>query len=410
MSTTFTTIEVGQFALATLLEKVEGLNTRAAKHGLAPVKVDVLRTVEFVRLHSKGRFGQSEPLHTVAISGVEPCIEGWRIVGKIEFDPVIGNVVKALVDAEMDPRYRTIGQVCEHCNSKRHRKDIFILRHEGGEEKVVGRNCLADFIRDGDAETLARFAEFAEQIGDLRTTELDDSGDYECWGGEGRPAPYVTVQNYLALVSCIIRKFGWVSKSAARNLDDVMPTTYWAGCCYFGRKTCEFIERYDLFPTEKDAERAAAAIEWAKTKRGDKSEYLDTIARLAGCACVRWKYDGYLASIISAYGREMEQEIERRAKAKERAFIGEVGKRLRDLPVEVKRLRFIDGNYGTRTIVTFESPVGDKRAVLTWFASGDKDSSFSEGDRLVIDATVKQHESDPKYGDSTIVSRVTIKG
>lgn len=409
MNTTFATIEIGQYGLSVLLNKVNDLNNRAAKHNLAPVKVDVLRTVEFVRLFSKGRFGQSEPLHTVAISGVEPCIEGWRIVGKIEFDPVIGNVVKALVDTEMDLRYRTIGQVCEHCNSKRNRKDIFILRHESGEEKVVGRNCLADFIRDGDAETLARFAEFAEQIGDLRTTELDETGDYDCWG-EGRPAPYVTVQNYLALVSCIIRKFGWVSKSAARNLDDVMPTTYWAGCCYFGRKTGEFIERYDLFPTEKDAARAAAAIEWAKTKRGASSEYLDTIGRLADCMSVRWKYDGYIASIISAYARETEQEIERKAKAKERVFIGSIGERLRNLPVEVKRLRFIDGAYGTRTIVTLESPVGDKRAVLTWFASGDKDSAFSEGDKLVVDATVKKHESDEKYGDSTIVSRVSVKG
>lgn len=409
MSTTFTTIEVGQTGLVALIGKVAELNNRAAKHNLAPVKVDVLRTVEFVRLHSKGRFGQSEPLHTVAISGVEPCIEGWRIVGKIEFDPVIGNVVKALVDAELHPRYRTIGQVCEHCNSKRHRKDIFILRHESGEEKVVGRNCLADFIRDGDAETLARFAEFAEQIGDLRTTELDDCGDYDCWG-EGRPAPYVSVQNYLAMVSCIIRKMGWVSKSASRNLDDVMPTTYWAGCCYFGRKTAEFVARYDLYPTDKDAARAAAAIEWAKTKQGDKSEYLDTIGRLAAVESVLWRYDGYLASVISAYSREMELEIERRKQKAVRCFIGNVGERLKGLPVEVVRLRFIDGYYGTRTIVTLETPVGDKRAVLTWFASGDKDSAFSEGDKLVVDATVKKHEHDDKYGDSTIVTRVSVKG
>jgi len=386
MNTTFATIEVGADGLSALAAKVADLNKRAAKHSLAPVQVDVLRTVEFVRLYSKGRFGQSVPLYTVAISGVEPCIAGWRLVGKVEFDPVIGNVVKALVDAELNVRYRTIGPVCEHCNSRRRRNDVLILRHESGEEKVVGRNCLADFIRDGDAETLARFAEFAERINECGDSECE--GDYESWG-EGRPAPYATVQNYLAMVSCIIRKFGWTSKTAARNLDDVMPTTYWAGCCYFGRKPEAFIEKYELFPTEKDAARAAAAIEWAKTKRGDKSEYLDTIARLADCINVRWKYDGYLASIISAYGREMEQEVERRAKAKERTFIGTVGERMRGVQATVTRLRFTEGMYGPKTIVTLEVPVDGKRAVLTWFATGDRDADFTEGATVVIDATVR---------------------
>lgn len=407
MNTTFATIEVGQYGLESLIEKVADLNKRAAKHGLEPVKVDVLRTVAFVAMR-KAKFGQSVPLHTVAISGVEPCIAGWRMVGKIEFDPVIGNMVKAIGDDNLDVRYRTIEPICEHCNSKRHRKDIFILRHESGEEKVVGRNCLADFIRDGDAETLARFAEFAERIGEFTDSEHDC--DYECWGGEGHRAPYVTVQNYLAMVSCIIRKFGWTSKAASRNLDNVMPTTYWAGCCYFGRKTAEFIEKHDLYPTDKDAERACNAIAWAKTKQGDVNNYLDSIGRLAAVESVLWRYDGYLASVISAYSREMELEIERRKQKAVRCFIGNVGERLKGLPVEVVRLRFIDGYYGTRTIVTLETPVGDKRAVLTWFASGDKDSAFSEGDKLVVDATVKKHEHDDKYGDSTIVTRVTVKG
>jgi hypothetical protein len=402
---TYKTIEIGAYGLAVLQDKVADLNRRAAKHGLAPVAVDVLRTVAFVRLASKGRFHLSEPLHTVAISGVEPCIQGWRFVGKIEFAS-FGNVVKPISEESLDARYRTVGPICEHCNSKRRRNDIFILRHESGEEKLVGRNCLADFLRDGDAETLARFAEFADQF-----TKLSESvceGDYESFG-EGRPAPYVTMLNYLAMTSCVIRKFGWLSKTASREVD-AMPTTYWLGCCYFGRKTAEFIEKNELYPNEKDLTRAAAALAWATTKRGDASEYLDTIARLAGCENVQWRYDGYIASIISAYARETEQEIERKKRKAERCFIGTVGERLRSLPVEVLRLRFTDGFYGPKTIVTLEATVGDKRAVLTWFATGGRDGDFSEGDKIVVDATVKKHESDDKYGDSTIVSRVSVKG
>jgi hypothetical protein len=104
----------------------------------------------------------------------------------------------------------------------------------------------------------------------------------------------------------------------------------------------------------------------------------------------------------------MDQEIELKNAKLERTFIGEVGKRMRKVTGTVVRLRFTEGMYGTKTIVTIEVPVGDKRAVLTWFATGDKDDDLTEGETITFDATVKKHESDPKYGDSTIVTRLTV--
>lgn len=414
MNTTFATIEVGNRGLSALTERVETMNARARKHGLEPVVITVLRTVAYVPLHSKGRFGQSEDLFTVAISGVEPCIAGWRMVGKIEFSRELGSMVKTLPGQEVSPKYREVGPVCQHCNTQRRRHDIFIMRHDSGEEKLVGRNCLADFLRCGDADTFARFAEFMDRLRSCTSDEsLEDSEDWGCGGGRlsGQEVPTVP---YLAMVSCIVRRMGWVSRTAAKadQYGNLIATADVAAMCYHGRykHRIEFIEKNELYPTQKDYERAEGALEWAKALEGDRDEYRHNIGRLAKCANVVWKYDGFVASILSAHAKHTEQELERRERAKMRCFIGEVGVRLRDLPVRVTRLRFTEGMYGTKTIVTMEAMVGDKRAVLTWFASGDKDAVLNEGDEILVDATVKKHESDERYGDCTIVTRVTIKG
>ena len=402
-TTTFKTVTVSGRGMRALSAKVADLNKRAVKLGLAEINVDVTKEVEFVPCYTKG-FGVSETLYTVAISGVEPCVNGWRFVGKIEFSE-LGNIVKTVGDQEVDSRYRTIGPVCEHCNSVRRRKDTFILRKDG-EDKVVGRNCLADFIRDGDAGTLGAFAEIADRIHEFGGESDYDDDEYN--GGGCGGGPVVKTLAYLTMTSCIIRKFGWTSKTAARDSEFKVATTEYLSRCYFGRKTADFIEAHELYPTDKDLLRAAAALEWARGKVGDRSEYLHNIGTMAGSEWLVWKYDGYVASIIAAYAKDQDQEIERRKAKAERTFIGEVGKRIRKVTGTVVRLRFTEGYYGSKTIVTIEVPVGDKRAVLTWFASGDKDGDLTEGETITFDATVKKHESDPKYGDSTIVTRLTV--
>lgn len=413
MKTTYRTLTIGQTGLKALTEKIDALNARAAKLGLEPVTVETIKTVEYVAILSKGNFALSTPLYTVAVVGVEPCVNGWRMVGKIEFDPDLGNIVKTIGETELDVRYRTLGCICVHCNSQRKRQATFILRHDSGQEKVVGRNCLADFIREGDAETLASYAEFIDglhRIADGEGVEDDDCGDY-C-GYHASNGPAVRLVDYLAMVSCVIRKFGWTSKTAAKENEWLTPTTDYVGRCYFGsyKSRMKFVNKNELFPTEKDVERAVNALEWAKTQLGQREDYLNTIGQIAQAEIIHWRYDGFTASIIGAYDRAKGREVERAKANLERAFIGEVGKRLRDLPVTISRVRFTEGAYGTKTIITMETPVDGKRAVMTWFASGDKDEDFSEGDSLVVDATVKKHESHETFGDSTIVSRVTVKG
>lgn len=411
--TTFKSTVLGDFGLLALKEKVTDLNKRAEKHGLEPITVEV-RTVQFVKVQGYERqengiflpqFAPSSPLHFVDITGVEPCIEGWRLIAKVEFDADLGNIVKTVpgYEADLDPKYRTIAPICEHCNTTRRRHDVFVLTNDG-QEKVVGRNCLADFVRSGDAEKLAAFAEFAELIKDV--DRFDECSDDYFGGMGGVRQPIVTTLNYLTMVSCCIRKWGWTSRTAAKEFDK-LATTDDVAKAYWGRKCEKYIAEHKLYPSEFDYKTAEEALTWARMKRNDSSEYLHTIAKLAEAEYVNWKYDGYIASIIASYLREQDALEKRKAKPP-RVFLGEVGKRIKGLPVKVVRLRFTEGMYGTKTIVTFEHAIEPNRAVLTWFASGDQSDLYNEGEDVTIDCTVKEHESNERYGDSTIVTRVAI--
>jgi hypothetical protein len=67
-------------------------------------------------------------------------------------------------------------------------------------------------------------------------------------------------------------------------------------------------------------------------------------------------------------------------------WIGEVGERLGPLTLTVQNVRFLDTDYGVKTLVTYHDEAGN---VVRWFASGELDPP-PEGTG-VYEATIKEH-------------------
>jgi hypothetical protein len=65
------------------------------------------------------------------------------------------------------------------------------------------------------------------------------------------------------------------------------------------------------------------------------------------------------------------------------------------------RVRGFETPYGYKRAVTFEANGGDK---VTWFTTGSL--PCAEGETVTVKATVKDHKSDAKWGNETIVTRV----
>lgn len=415
------TVELHERGMAILRDKVDALNKRARRHGMVELEMRILSAEPCERevgIHpvTRKKLFAPDVLYRVEIVGCEPCINGWKLAAKVEFNDIIGNVVRIAPGRDDDGSYvayRTIGPVCEHCNTNRRRNDVFVLEDGDGNRKIIGRNCLADYLRSGDADDLARWAEWMDQLRRAADGECDDSEGYENFG---RSNPAMPLGAYLRVVAVAKRKFGWMGRTVANNSYDGVATADIAGRILYGKGKAHerWIAENDLVPNEDDGAYVEKAIEWAKGIDDGGNEYRHTIKAiaLAGYVDMR-KLDGYAASILVAHDKALEREIEyaaRKAAAKDREMYGDAKKRYRNIPVKCVGLNSFEGHYGVTTLVRFEhypdGPNGKRRAVLTWFASGDKYNDWDLDAEYAIDFTVKGHEDHEKYGAQTRINRV----
>ena len=413
---TVTSGKVTDGGLSILNEKIAAFNRRATRLGL-PLMAVVVEGVEIeTRTQPVTELTYTVKYNVVKVIGSVPRINGWEVAARVEFTEA-GNLVHVAPGIEgVNPAWRTVGNVCQHCNSKRRRNDLVVIRHESGEEKIVGRNCLADYIRTTNAEGLIAYAVSLSEFGLLVT-----SSENEFWGkGGGRGEYAESLDNVLKFASVCIRKLGWVSGSAARNdftgclqstADAVRKLLFVPSNSQAYEAWENWVRSNDLHAAAFDAEEMDLAKAWLATLDDATvrdSEYLHNLRVIRDLGYVEYSKMGYAVSIIIAAKKARDEAINRAEFAKKNAdkgFVGTVGERMRNVPVTVKRVRSIDGNYGVKTIITFENEGNE----LTWFASGDRCEEYREGSNHVVDATVKEHKDHERFGKSTIVNRVTAK-
>ena len=318
---TIATVSLFELGFSALRMKVEKLNKRAARHGMVALDLRVVASEPTVRNLGHGR-SAPDVWTTVDIVGCEPCINGYRLIAKVEFNDIVGNVVRIVPGNDDDgsfERYRAIEPVCEHCNSRRNRNDVFVLAGPDGCRKIVGRNCLADYVRSGDAAALAFWAECADQLGGLigGDGDAEDSDWREYTGGNGNPA--MPLDAYLTVVALVKRRFGWMGRTAARDSFDGIATADDAARYLYGRGAAHerWLRENELYTCDDDADYANKAIEWAAgLDSTGQSEYVHVISQIAKAGRVDMrKLDGYAASILIAYDKACEREIERKERA-----------------------------------------------------------------------------------------------
>lgn len=402
-------------ALVILSHKVEVLNRRAIRFGLAPMTVTVTGVRE---KHYKDDNGIDRIYHINAIelAGCQPRINGWVVAAHIEFTDEGNFVVSAPGIENVNPEWRTVGNRCDHCNTKRRRNDLIVIRHTDGREKIVGRNCLADYIRSTDTAGLIEFAAWASNVEAL----ISEACDEYCAHGGGRSEDTEPLITILQAASICIRKLGWTSgrvgyESGGVKVSTKNDVTYLlnGGKISSGQWDWQqWCNKNDLHRNEHDKAEADSAIEWLHTLDKDKvKDYLYNLCVIRDLGYVPYSKLGYAVSIIIAAKKARDEEIKRKEHAagiSDRVFVGCVGKRSKGLDITVKRVRHTEGNYGVITIITFVMADNDN-AELTWFASGDKSEDFIEGETYTVDAAIKAHDDDAKYGKNTKINRVSKK-
>ncbi len=331
----------------------------------------------------------------VRVFGPRPKFQGWELIGRLDFAAVPGACVRMMVPGEECPAafHDVDAHRCDHCGHRRSRADTFLVRHEDGTIKVVGRTCLADFLGHKSPESIASLCEL---LGHLNALGGDDD---ERFGGRGR-CPADDPREVLELAAYSIRTRGWASSKEDE------PTKAHVGflLCPQFHPTAEQERRAQLAEvTVKDRAMGQAAHAWILQQPTD-SDYMHNLVTACSHA-VTPKMLGVVVSGVVAYTRALEREVARRRRAeaeKVSQHVGEVKQRL-DIEGEVTFVRSFDSRFGVTTLVKLADDAGN---IFTWFASTAPEVTV--GDKVKVRGTVKKHD-DYKGVKQTVLTRCKLE-
>src|SRR5690348_5991171 len=189
------------------------------------------------------------------------------------------------------------------------------------------------------------------------------------------------------------RRYGWVSAKTAKergtndSTADRVRNYYNPDGEY--RHNGERVDPSGLRHTDEiaqDVETAEATIAWMN-EIAPRSEYEQNLVNLAKIEDIYERDFGIAVSAVSGYQRHIARIAEREMneKAMESSeHVGIVGKRMKDLEVQVLAVRLVEGYMGGASQLVTMLANGN---VLKSFYSGSH--AFASGERVKIAATVK---------------------
>lgn len=372
------------------VENIEALRKTAAKiqkkaatHGCKVVYEEIDEVFKTVK-DDEGR--EIARKYIVVEAEGEAKADGWVFAGTIEHTEA-GNILRSVSDEYKIPaRYRDAKPYCEHCKTKRTRKDTYVVfNEETGEFKQVGKSCLHEYTNGLSLEMAACMMKW------LR--EVEDACIFT-----GSSSSYVRMYNVMEVSKYFVetlRKFGWAGSAAAEDsTKNVAMDFYNVDYKYITYPdTVKAINakrnkvNFDL--NHVTDEYVEAALEWARNWDGheynDYRENLKVIAQMEYC---EWKHLGYLASLFMVYDREMEREIKKMERQKTRAqsvHIGQVGDKISEDVKDWKCLTAWDTQWGTTFMYEFVTADGN---IVIWKTSKWLDE---EDEITSITGKVKAH-------------------
>lgn len=315
----------------------------------------------------------------IEVEGVA-VINNWELVAKIEHESGGCIISKIDFDAQIPQKYIFSDYcVCEHCNSNRHRKVVYILRNtQTGESKQVGSSCLKNFTGALDAENAARYFSMFDEL-------VENDGLYIA----GSASPYYNIKDYLRYCVECVDKFGWCNSSSE------YPTANraWDYFTYkeFGRsvirKASELEDEMKTVNFDASEEHHGAKvdsiIEFVNNMEDDSS-YVISIKSLANSYYFNSKFKGFVASMVICYNKEVERK--EAAQNNPSKFVGNIGDKLEAEFNKFEVVASWEGQYGSTWVYKFVTTDGN---ILIWKSS--KWISSNKTKKGHVKFTVKDH-------------------
>lgn len=358
--------------VSSLTYAIAKLAKKAVKLGCEVPALTFGKTVQVVV--GKNAFGEN--LYTqkieVTVTGNAPVLNGWKFIGTVE--AVEGSTVLRSIPGEAIPEsYRNANPCnCDHCNINRRRNSTFIVQHESGEFKQVGRQCIADFLGHASPEQIVAYAQSLVEV---------DVADYE-EQEEGYASVFkcsFKTESVVAAAVCAVRLFGYCKADSEMSTKDTVAQHL------FATK-----EDSRLPVTESDAQQAVQAIVWMQQQTG--SEFNLNLAAYARAEHVDSKSFGYLAAGAMMFLRAMDmiKQSENKRVGINDAPIGEVDEKIKVNCTVISARSFTRNAYGY-----YDSGVSqvlmlktENNQLIKVFTTN---MDIKEGDVVTVSGKIKEH-------------------
>lgn len=170
------TFSIPAARLAKLTARLDKLAKKSNKYGTELVSYTVGNRFMFEKCK-----GVSVEMVDIIVSGEAPKYGDYTFAAKVE---LMGdeNIVHNIAGVELDPRFRTMVNECDHCGHNRVRNDVFVfVDNNTGEQLAVGRTCLRDFTGCDNPQEIAARASWIE---DTENICKDEEESFYSGGGE----------------------------------------------------------------------------------------------------------------------------------------------------------------------------------------------------------------------------------
>jgi hypothetical protein len=362
-----------------LIEKrVEKLNRKSDKLGLGQF-ISVAFSAPFIyeKKDASGRTVRATEQVKVSVFGDMPNIDGWSFVATLAHDegrenlllrmPGSDESIDLIQYANADP------SICEHCNTRRARKDTYIIADENGQTMQVGGTCLKDFL--GHDNPLA----YARLQGSL----------HGIFHGLGSGEPLEDTREFVVHAATVIRVHGFkpagYGPSSTRSLADVNREGF--------TENTHFVA-----PTAADEDLADQALSWIRDlDRTDKGEFIHNLYAAASLSHMHRRHEGLLAALIPTYIKETQSKV---ATPKASEHVGVVGQPL-EVEFTVKSVSSFPSQYGygkTAHKHVLKTTDGD---TLIWYRNSGE--PLEKGVTYQASFIVKKHDIHAIYGNQTHV-------
>ena len=343
-------------------KKLKRIAKKCAKHGndfVFEVKGEEIKSYE----NKETKLMEHFKFILVEVEGTAR-IDDWECVAVLE-KYNSGNIIRKInIEIDIPKRFEYSENICEHCNSKRQRNNLYVIHNVNADEwKQVGGSCLKLYTNGLNMEYITAYMD--------GITTLEEANSVPTSGGK----TYYPVKDVLAYAVEVINKVGYF------NAQSRYPTKYMVSPFLYNHfdRAIELVnkdlksEKFDIRLSRKDffkeetANTVEAIIEYYKSI-DDDTEFIHNVKVLLNEGYTTSKNIGFLCYLPVGFAKHLNNEIERAERMEEKhEHFGEVGKRYKDM--KIKLFRCVTAWETQWGITYIHQIVLEDGTVLTWKTS-----------------------------------------